>query len=126
MLVAAALLTGVVGCADRSIPAEPPPTSEPSQEETEGASVEIAGSITALSSGSEEEFLLRVVGKGYLPITIAPELGVPVRQAGVVLAVPRDFDTTLTGDALYDALQQLAHDSGESLRVSGFTDITTD
>ena len=126
MMVTAVLLAGVAGCADRGIPAESPPTSSPSQDSTEGGSVEIAGSITALSSGSAEDYLLRVVGKGYLPITIDAELGAPVRQAGVILVVPSEFDTTLTGDALFDALQQLAQDSGESLRVTGFIDVTSD
>ena len=125
MLVAAAVLAGVAGCADRGIPVQSPPTSAPSKEATEGASVEIVGSITPLSSGSEEEFLLRVVGKGYLPITVDAGLGAPVRQAGVIVAVPDGFDTALTGDELFDALLEVTQESGESLIVVGYLDVAT-
>ena len=125
MLVAAALLAGLSACADRGIPVQSPPTGAPSQEATEGASVEIAGAITALSSGSEEEFLLRVVGKGYLPITIDAGLGAPVRQAGVIVAVPDGFDTALTDDELFDALLEVTQESGESLIVVGYLDVAT-
>ncbi|MGV8886087.1 MAG: hypothetical protein ACOH1T_10950 [Microbacteriaceae bacterium] len=128
-LTAALLVVGLAACADRGRPADPPATTEPSSDATgepgASATVEVMGAIQALSSGSADGvYVLRMTGGGYLSIAVPDGESAPVRQAGVVIAVPADFDRSLSGEELYAALFALSESTGEPLTVVEFLEIT--
>jgi hypothetical protein len=111
--VAAQSLEGEDEEADTDLPAD-----DPSQ--LTGRAT-ISGVVTKLSNGGGEGFfLLRVVGKGYLPIHIGDSLEMPGLGQSLIVSVPENFDSSDDNDEQFDRLRQLADDSGSSLEVVAF------
>jgi len=88
-----------------------------------GGTATISGVITPLSSGGGDGFyLLRVTGKGHLPIHIDDALGMPALGQSIVVAVPDDFVSSSDDEEQFDALRELADSSGGALEVLEYTD----
>jgi len=96
----------------------PAPGGEPEVAEELTGRVEVGGTVTALSSGTDDGFyLLRVIGEGYLPISVPASIPDAVLARGVVIAVPAGFTAPSDTAELFAALAKLAEQSGEPLSV---------
>jgi len=116
----------LAGCtAQQPAPGEPvAPTTSPSggQIELTGETT-VYGTVTELSEPNDSGFyLLRVIGQGTLPLAISEELGFDPAAAGVVVAVPADFDQDLDAAARYAALESLAESTGQPLVLLRYSD----
>ena len=122
-LLTVGLLAGCV--AQQPAPGEPvAPATSPSGEQVELAGeTTVYGTVTELSEPNDSGFyLLRVIGQGTLPLTISGELGFDPTAAGVVVAVPADFDQALDAAERYAALNSLAESTGQPLVVLRYSD----
>ena len=117
VLVAASLLAGLGACADRSIPNDPSPSVEPSEEAPVQGQVDVTGQFTALSAGDPRVLLLTGRDGTLLPVHFADGLELPTSTATVVVAVPDDFDAGDGDTELFAALALLTESTGEPLEV---------